>query len=105
VLASRLSEDPNVSVLVIEAGGDQRGILETKVPLTFGKLFHGVNDWDYFTTPQSEVDNRELFWPRGKMIGGSSSMNAMMHHHCSHSDFDEWEAKSLRPTRIAQLLT
>ena len=37
------------------------------------------------------MQNRELYWPRGKLIGGSSSMNAMMHHHCSHSDFDEWE--------------
>lgn len=93
MLASRLTEDPNVSVLVLEAGGDQRGILETKIPLTFSKLFHGPNDWDYYTSPQPQVQNRELYWPRGKLIGGSSSMNAMMYHHCSHSDFDEWEQK------------
>ena len=85
MLASRLTEDSNVSVLVIEAGGDQRGILETKIPLTFGKLFHTKHDWDYYTTPQPKVANRELYWPRGKMIGGSSSMNAMMHHHVSIS--------------------
>ncbi|UZJ53577.1 hypothetical protein CBS101457_002897 [Exobasidium rhododendri] len=90
VLASRLSENPNVHVLVLEAGGDQRGILETKIPLTFSKLFHGVNDWDYYTTPQKEVRNRELYWPRGKMIGGSSSMNAMMFQTCQE-DFNEWE--------------
>ncbi|KAL8243960.1 hypothetical protein R6Q59_010218 [Mikania micrantha] len=93
VLASRLSEDPKVSVLVLEAGGDQRGILETRIPLTFGKLFHGDNDWNYYTNPQVNVGNRELYWPRGRMIGGSSSMNAMMSHQCDRQDFDEWKNK------------
>lgn len=93
VLASRLSEDPNVSVLVLEAGDDHRGVLETKIPLTFGKLFHTKNDWDYYTTAQSHVANRELYWPRGRIIGGSSSMNAMMHHHCDKHDFNEWASK------------
>jgi choline dehydrogenase len=93
VLASRLSEDPNVSVLVLEAGDDHRGVLETKIPLTFGKLFHTKNDWDYYTVPQSKVANRELYWPRGRIIGGSSSMNAMMHHHCDKHDFNEWAEK------------
>jgi choline dehydrogenase len=91
VLASRLTEDDNVKILVIEAGKDHQDIIETKIPVTFSKLFHGEHDWNYYTTPQIAVNDRELYWPRGRMIGGSSSMNAMMHHHCSHSDFDEWE--------------
>ncbi|QIX00308.1 hypothetical protein AMS68_005825 [Peltaster fructicola] len=93
VLASRLTEDANVDVLVLEAGGDNRSILETKIPLTFGKLFHSEHDWNYYTTPQENVSHRELFWPRGKMIGGSSSMNAMMSHVCDRQDFDEWKEK------------
>lgn len=93
VLASRLSEDPSVSVLVLEAGGDNRPVLETKVPLAFGKLFHGENDWNYYTTAQEHVANRELYWPRGKLIGGSSSINAMMSHTCDRQDFDEWKDK------------
>lgn len=90
VLASRLTEDPTISVLVLEAGQDHRGILETRIPAAFGKLFHTDNDWNYRTTAQPFVANRELYWPRGKMIGGSSSMNAMMHHHCDAHDFNEW---------------
>lgn len=72
VLASRLSEEHNVSVLVLEAGSDHRKVLEAKIPLTFSKLFHGEHDWDYYTVPQEHVGNRELYWPRGKLIGGSS---------------------------------
>ncbi|KAK2612285.1 hypothetical protein QQS21_001711 [Conoideocrella luteorostrata] len=90
VLANQLSEDKDVSVLVLEAGGDNTKILETKIPLMFSKLFHGEHDWDYYTVEQKAVASRRLFWPRGKMLGGSSSMNAMMYHHCSASDFNEW---------------
>ncbi|KAJ5820583.1 hypothetical protein N7474_006174 [Penicillium riverlandense] len=90
VLASKLSEDKNVSVLVLEAGGDNTKVFETKVPLLFSKLFHTQHDWDYYTVEQPGLASRQLYWPRGKVIGGSSSMNAMMYHHCSKSDFDEW---------------
>lgn len=90
VLASKLSEDKNVSVLVLEAGGDNTKVFETKVPLLFSKLFHTQHDWDYYTVEQPGLASRRLYWPRGRIIGGSSSMNAMMYHHCSKSDFDEW---------------
>lgn len=93
MLAGKLSEDPNVTVLVLEAGANQEKILETRVPLLFAKLFHGEHDWDYYTTEQEGVANRKLYWPRGRMLGGSSSMNAMMYHHCSKSDFDEWATR------------
>ncbi|SPO23398.1 related to gmc type oxidoreductase [Ustilago trichophora] len=89
VIASRLSEDPNTSVLVLEAGGNNDA-LEVKAPLVFTKNFKTERDWDYTTTPQPEVENREMQWPRGKLIGGSSSINAMMYHHCAPSDYDEW---------------
>ncbi|KID94045.1 Glucose-methanol-choline oxidoreductase, partial [Metarhizium majus ARSEF 297] len=90
VLASKLSEDKDVSVLVLEAGGDNTKVLECKVPLMFSKLFHSQHDWDYYTVEQEAVASRRLYWPRGRIIGGSSSMNAMIYHHCSASDFDEW---------------
>lgn len=90
VLANQLSEDEDVSVLVLEAGGDNTKVLETKVPLMFAKLFHSEHDWDYYTVEQDAVASRRLYWPRGRILGGSSSMNAMMYHHCSASDFDEW---------------
>jgi choline dehydrogenase len=93
VLASKLSEDKNVSVLVLEAGGDNTKVFETKVPLLFSKLFHTPHDWDYYTVEQPKLASRSLYWPRGRIIGGSSSMNAMMYHHCAKSDFDEWASK------------
>ena len=73
VIASRLSEDPNTSVLVLEAGGNNDA-LEVKAPLVFTKNFKTERDWDYTTTPQASVLNKEMQWPRGKLIGGSSSI-------------------------------
>ncbi|PLN76171.1 putative glucose dehydrogenase [Aspergillus taichungensis] len=90
VLASQLSEDPHVTVLLLEAGGDNTKILESKAPMLFNKLFHTEHDWNYYTTEQPALASRRLYWPRGRMLGGSSSMNAMMYHHCAPSDFDEW---------------
>ncbi|TKY87281.1 hypothetical protein EX895_003958 [Sporisorium graminicola] len=92
VIASRLSEDPNTSVLVLEAGGNNDA-LEVKAPLIFTKNFKTERDWDYTTTPQAAVLNQEMQWPRGKLLGGSSSINAMMYHHCAPSDYDEWSEK------------
>lgn len=90
VLASKLSEDKNISVLVLEAGKSNTKVFESKVPLMFPKLFHTEHDWDYYTVEQPSLASRRLYWPRGRMIGGSTSLNAMMYHHCSKSDFDEW---------------
>ncbi|EAU30767.1 predicted protein [Aspergillus terreus NIH2624] len=90
VLASKLSEDKDVSVLVLEAGGDNNAVFESKVPLLFAKLFHTEHDWDYDTVEQPGLASRRLYWPRGRLLGGCTSLNAMMYHHCSKSDFDEW---------------
>ncbi len=92
VIASRLSEDPNTSVLVLEAGGNNNA-LEVKAPLVFTKNFRTERDWDYTTTAQPAISNREMQWPRGKLLGGCSSINAMMYHHCAPSDYDEWAEK------------
>lgn len=93
VVASKLSEDKNVSVLLLEAGDDSSKIIEAKVPILYGKMFHTERDWNYYTAEQTNLAYRQLYWPRGKLLGGSASMNTMMYHHCAPSDYDEWASK------------
>ncbi len=93
VLANRLSEDPSVRVLLLEAGGKDRS-LNIKIPAAFAKQFHDPKlDWDYVTEPEPAVDGRELYIPRGKTLGGSSSMNAMLYVRGRPLDYDGWEAQ------------
>lgn len=88
-LAARLSEDPTVSVLLLEAGAPDRA-LELHVPAAFSKLFRGPYDWNYDTVPQERLEGRTVYWPRGKTLGGSSSLNAMMWVRGFAADYDEW---------------
>lgn len=88
-LAARLSEDPAVSVLLLEAGPVD-GALELHVPAAFSTLFRGRYDWNYDTVPQRELENRTIYWPRGKTLGGSSSLNAMMWIRGFAADYDAW---------------
>ena len=88
-LAARLSEDPDVSVLLLEAGGKDRSP-NIKIPAAFAKQFRTKLDWDYSTGPEPHLDGRELFVPRGRGLGGSSSMNAMMYTRGRPLDFDAW---------------
>ena len=89
-LANRLSEDPNISVLVLEAGGPDRDPL-IHIPLGWGKIFlNRMHDWGYFTEPEPALGNREVECARGKVIGGSSSINAMAYVRCHPADFDRW---------------
>ena len=92
VLANRLSEDPSVRVLLLEAGGKDRS-LKVKIPAAFPKQFHTKLDWDFATEPEPHVDGRSLFIPRGKMLGGCSSMNAMLYVRGRPLDYDSWEAQ------------
>jgi choline dehydrogenase len=91
VLANRLTEDPNVNVVLLEAGGKD-GSLNVKIPLAFPNQFHTKLDWDYATDPEPGCANRELYVPRGKSLGGSSSMNAMLYVRGRPLDYDLWEA-------------
>ena len=91
VLAARLTEDPRIRVLVIEAGGRDSN-LAVRVPAAFSKLFKTTCDWNYTTVPQRCLEGRSLYWPRGKMLGGTSSMNAQMHVRGNRADYDEWAA-------------
>src|SRR5258708_285819 len=89
VLAKRLSEDPTVKVLLLEAGGRDNK-QEIHIPLAFSKLFKGPCDWAYYTEPEPALGNRSLYWPRGKVLGGSSSINAMIYIRGHRSDYDRW---------------
>jgi choline dehydrogenase len=89
VLASRLSEDPAVTVLLLEAGGEDRK-LEIRVPAAFSKLYRSELDWGFSTAPQRGLDGREIAFPRGKVIGGCSSINAQMVIRGHRADYDGW---------------
>jgi choline dehydrogenase len=89
VLANRLSADPSVSVALIEAGEPDRP-REIRIPAAFSRLFRTRYDWAFQTTPQKFLADRSLYWPRGKVIGGSSSINAMMWVRGHRADYDEW---------------
>ena len=92
VLADRLSEDLATRVLLIEAGGRDRSP-NIKIPAAFAKQFHTKLDWDFSTEPEPHVDGRSLYVPRGKSLGGSSSMNAMLYVRGRPLDYDLWEAQ------------
>ncbi|MEV1244073.1 GMC family oxidoreductase [Nonomuraea sp. NPDC050022] len=89
VLANRLSADPGVSVALIEAGGKDDK-LEIRMPAGFAKLFKTDYDWNYTTAKQGEMSGRELYWPRGRVLGGSSSLNAQMWVRGCERDYDQW---------------
>ena len=91
VLASRLTEDPGVSVLLLEAGGRSHK-LEVKIPAAFSRLYRTKVDWGDSTVPQAALDGREVVFPRGRMLGGSASMNAMMVLRGHRDDYDAWAA-------------
>jgi len=88
-LAARLSEDPSRRVLLLEAGGgDERR--EIAIPAAFSKLFRSDVDWGYWTEPQPALAGRRVYWPRGRCIGGTSSMNATMAIPGHTADYTEW---------------
>lgn len=91
VLANRLSADSRVSVLLLEAGGADRA-KAIHIPAAFNQTFQTALDWNYMTEPQPCMNGRRLYWPRGKMLGGSSSMNAMIYIRGNRADYDHWAA-------------
>ncbi|MFZ4286369.1 GMC family oxidoreductase, partial [Variovorax sp. HJSM1_2] len=91
VLAARLSEDPDVRVLLLEAGGpDWHPYIQ--IPLGVGRIRQkGLFDWGYLSEPQSNLGNRVIELKRGKVLGGSSSINFMAHNRGSRGDYQRWE--------------
>lgn len=89
VLAARLTKDPNVRVLLLEAGGSD-SVKEVRIPAAFSKLFKSDRDWNYSTEEEPHLNGRRLYWPRGKMLGGCCSMNAMIYIRGNPADYDCW---------------
>ena len=91
VLAARLSEDPDVKVALLEAGGDDNRS-EIAMPMAFPMLLKSSVDWDLLGEEEPGLGGRRLFLPRGKVIGGSGSINAMIYVRGNRADYDEWAA-------------
>jgi choline dehydrogenase len=90
VVASRLAEDSSVSVLLLEAGGSDR-TLWIQLPIGYGRTFFDPKiNWMYDTDPEAALNGRTSYWPRGRVIGGSGSINAMVHVRGQKADFDDW---------------
>src|SRR3984893_8224656 len=89
VLAARLSHDPNVRVALLEAGGLDDAP-EISLPVAFPQLFKTKYDWDFATEPEQGLRNRRIYLPRGRTLGGSSAMNAMIYIRGNPTDFDGW---------------
>jgi choline dehydrogenase-like flavoprotein len=89
VLAHRLSADPACRVLLLEAGGPDRK-REIRIPVAFIKLSQSAYDWNYRTSNQPQLSDRELYWPRGKTLGGSSSINGQAWTRGHRVDYDGW---------------
>lgn len=89
VLARRLSDDPATRVLLLEAGPRDKA-KEIHIPAAFPTLFKGELDWAYETEEEIHLDRRHLFWPRGRVLGGCSSINAMIYIRGHRADYERW---------------
>ena len=95
VLANRLSADPGNRVLLLEAGSRDRNYL-FRLPMLMGKLMHsGIYNWQYHTEPEAQLAGRRVYWPRGKVLGGSSTINGMIYVRGNPADYDGWEQAGL----------
>ncbi len=90
VLANRLSEDPNVTVCLLEAGGSHKHWSVFTPGLAIWNMVLGKRNWRFETEPQKAMNNRRGYQPRGKVLGGSSSLNAMIYIRGHKADYDEW---------------
>jgi choline dehydrogenase len=89
VLANRLSEDPDVRVALLEAGGPDTNDL-VHLPAAFSALYRSDQDWDHSTIYEPHCNDRRIYLPRGKVLGGSSSINAMVYIRGNRIDYDDW---------------
>ncbi|MET1026658.1 MAG: FAD-dependent oxidoreductase, partial [Dongiaceae bacterium] len=103
VLAARLTEERGVSVAVLEAG-DRDTATEILTPVTFAQLFKTSYDWDYASEPEPALNGRRVYLPRGKGLGGSSSINAMMYLRGNRLDYDDWAKDGARGWSYDEML-
>ena len=105
VLANRLSEDPGNSVLLLEAGGHEHRHWRMKMPLAWRDTFMDPRlSWSYMSEPEPHADNRRIPAPRGRVVGGSSSVNGMMYSRGHPSDYDHWRDLGLPGWSYAEVL-
>ncbi|KAI0067248.1 alcohol oxidase [Artomyces pyxidatus] len=90
VLASRLSEDPSIRVLLLETGDSAAKVMGSRIPGAYNLLFGSEKAYNFYTTSQPNAGGTTKYWPRAKMLGGCSSMNAQIFHYGAPSDYDEW---------------
>jgi choline dehydrogenase len=90
VVANRLTENSNTTVLLLEAGHPDTKS-EIQIPLEGMKLLGSEVDWSYFSEPEPYLNDRKIFCPRGKVLGGSSSINFMVYIRGNHRDYDQWQ--------------
>src|SRR5262245_3206284 len=103
-LASRLTEDADVSVLLLEAGGRDRNLF-LRMPIAHGKVRHWPSySWNFRSEPEPALNGRNLVIPRGKTLGGSSSINGMIYLRGNARDYDLWRQKGLTGWSYADLL-
>lgn len=96
IVAARLSEDPSCRVLLLEAGPPDRDIW-ISLPAGYAKLFgSGKYDWRYETEPEPNLDGRRIHWPRGRVLGGSGSVNGLVYLRGSPHDYDRWAQAGAR---------
>jgi choline dehydrogenase-like flavoprotein len=103
VLAARLSEDPDVRVALIEAGGPDTA-QEIHVPAAFPQLLKSALDWDLDSEPEPGIGGRRAYLPRGKVFGGSSSINAMIYIRGNRADYDGWASAGATGWSYADVL-
>lgn len=103
VLANRLTEDPAVSVLLLESGGPDTG-KEFRIPVAFSRLFKSAYDWGYYTEEQAQLKQRMVYIPRGKALGGSSSINTMIYIRGNRYDYDSWSMLGNQGWSYAEVL-
>eukprot|EP01037_Dinobryon_pediforme_P017055 gene17054-17244_t len=105
VLAARLTEDADVKVLLLEAGGKNTSIL-VRMPAGVGSLIKAKSEfnWGFWTEPEPHMNDRRLWWPRGKGLGGSSAINGMVYIRGHARDYDQWRQMGLTGWSYADVL-
>lgn len=90
MIAARLAEDPNIKILLLEAGPDDKDLQNVHMPGGLFRLFGSESDWNIETEPNKELNNRTIGAVRGKFLGGSSGINTTLCIRGTKQDFDDW---------------
>src|SRR5260221_14271441 len=98
-----MTDEPSVSVLLLESGGADT-LKEVHIPAAFSRLYQSAYDWSYYTEEQEQLKQRNVYIPRGKVLGGSSSINTMIYMRGNRYDYDHWCALGNQGWSYAEVL-